>query len=267
MRKGRRGEYTNCPDCSGDVIAPQGPTGEKVCNHCGLVIEKPASVRGFTQWTPKWFSNWEEADSETLKEWLTTLRLVSCQLQIPKFPYTEEVARTIRRGNRILAQSQNLGKNKRATVAALVHLILKQYNKTRPIREICQELSLDSKLVNKQTWILNGTIKNQTPILNIQRKNSKDYLTELGSKMTNNQEIIKTAQETLALVQKKGGNPVALASGALYHAYKLNKTRISKEQIAQAFGISPRTVDTNERRIRNILANRTPEKIALAITF
>ena len=120
-------------------------TGEKICKNSGLVIEDSPTFKSFTQWVPEWHSNWKEEDSETLKEWLTTLRSVTCHLNIPNYPYREEAARTIRTQNRLLSKSQKLSKNKRATVAALMHLVLKEYNKTRPIKDIAKELSLDTK--------------------------------------------------------------------------------------------------------------------------
>ena len=257
----------NCPTCSCVAVSPEGLAGEKVCPICGLVMGKPLRVGGFTRWTPEWHANWNETDSETLKEWLTTLRTVSCQLGIPNFPYREEAARTIRKGSHLLAQSQRFGKNKRATIAALMHLILKEYNKMRPVKNICQALSLDSSLVMKQAWMLNNTIKTQNQILKIQRKTAKDYLLELSGKITNDHEILRAAQETLAKILKKGGNPIALASGALYHAYKQKRVIISKERIGKAFGISPRTVDTNERKIRHLInstSKKQPRQIAPA---
>ncbi len=242
-----------CPKCGDSAVSPEGSNGEKVCPKCGLVLSKPFAARGFSQWTPEWHANWRENDSETLKEWLTTLRTVSCQLGVPHFPYREEAARTIRKGKHLFSQSQKFGKNKRATVAALIHLILKEYNKTRPIREICQELSLDPSLVMKQAWMLNDTVKTENRLLKIQRKTAQDYLRELGGKITYDTEILQAAQETLSKVQKKGGNPVALASGALYFAHKRAKVRVSKEEMGRTFGISARTVDTNERKIRRLI--------------
>ena len=146
----------NCPKCSGEAVSPEGLSGEKVCSICGLVLNGESLAKGieFTQYNPEWFSNWSEQDSETLREWLTTLRTVSCQLNVPAFPYREEAARTIRKGNRLLFQSQKFGKNKRATIAALVHLILREYGKDRPLKDIAQQLSLDTRLVTTQAWIL-----------------------------------------------------------------------------------------------------------------
>ena len=108
---------------------------------------------------PEWHSNWNEQDSETLKESLTTLRAVSCQLNLPNFPYREAAARTIRTQNHLLFKSQKLSKNKRATVAALMHLVLKGIWQDRSIKNISKDLSLDSGLVMKQAWILNKTLK------------------------------------------------------------------------------------------------------------
>ena len=105
----------------------------------------------------------------------------------------------------------------------------------------------------KQAWVLNEALSNNPKrMLKIQRKTSKDYLFEYGGKIASDPELLQAAHQTLTIVQKKGGNPVALAAGALYYAYKLTKTNISKDQIAQAFGISARTVDTNERKIRHL---------------
>ena len=140
-----------CQMCDRTVVYPEGLNGEKICSNCGLVIEETPVFKGFAQWTPEWYSNWNEQDSETLKEWLTTLRAVSCQLNIPNFPYREEAARTIRTQNHVLFRSQKLSKNKRATVAALMHLILKEYDKMRPIKEISKELSFDHKSVMKHS--------------------------------------------------------------------------------------------------------------------
>ncbi len=243
----------NCPACSSDTTTPEGAPGERVCTKCGLVIDNPPIVRGYTHWNPEWKSNWTEKDPETLKEWLTVLRTVSCQLGIPDFPYREEAARTIRKSKHLLSQSQKFVKNKRATVAALMHLILREYNKVRPIKSIAEQLALDSTTVMKQAWALSDTIKTTHSIIQIQRKTARDYLLENGGKMQINRQILLAAQETLNAIQKKGGNPIATASGALYYACKANKARVPKDQIAKTFGVSPRTVDTNERNIRRII--------------
>ena len=243
----------NCPNCRSDIAAPEGLPGERVCTKCGLVVDSPLIVRGFSQWNPEWHSNWSEKDPETLKEWLTVLRTVSCQLGIADFPYREEAARTIRKASPLLAQSQKFGKNKRATIAALMHLILREYNKNRPIKAIAEQLCLDSTLIMKQAWALSETIKTDNNIIQIQRKTAYDYIFENGGKMRINKEILVLAQEKLRTIQKKGGNPIALASGALYLACKSAKENVTKEQIAKVFGISPRTVDSNERNIRRMV--------------
>jgi transcription initiation factor TFIIIB Brf1 subunit/transcription initiation factor TFIIB len=241
-----------CPWCSGTTVSPEGPKGEKVCTNCGLVIDNTSIIFSFKHWNPKWYSNWSPEDPETLKEWLTTLRAVSCQLKIPRFPYQEEAALKIRKAKSLFFQSQRFAKNKRATIAALIHLVLKEYNKIRSIKEICQELSLDTKSVLKQAWILKA-LNTEKDLLKIQRKTSKDYLLEYAIKVTNNKELLAFAEKTLAKIQNKGGNPISLAAGALYYASKTTMNPISKSQIGEAFHISPRTIDTNERRIRNIM--------------
>ena len=244
----------NCPKCSSVAVAPEGITGEKVCPTCGLVINKPLVAGGFNQWNPQWHSHWRETDSETLKEWLTTLRTVSCQLNLPRFPYREEAARTIRKGNRLLTQSQKFGKNKRATIAALIHLTLKEYDKNRPLKEIAQELGLNNTLVMKQAWILNKALADHPKqVLSIRRKSATDHLYELGGKLTSDNTLLDQAGGVLVRIRRTGGNPTALAAGALYYTCKSNRAKISKEQIGQAFQISYRTVYTNEAKIRTLL--------------
>ena len=151
---------------------------------------KLRAIKSFTKWAPEWHSNWNEQDSETLKEWLTILRAVTCQLNLPNFPYREEAARTIRTQNRVLFKSQKLSKNKRATVAALMHLVLKEYDKMRSIKDISKDLSLDTALVMKQTWILNKTLKTEKEHLKIQRKTALDYLHENAGKISRQQRLI-----------------------------------------------------------------------------
>ena len=148
-----------CKKCGSAVVYPDGLEGEKICSKCGLVIDHTPIVKSYSQWTPEWYSNYSQQDSETMKEWLTTLRSVSCQLNIPNFPYREEAARTIRKQNNLLTSSQKLSKNKRATVAALMHLVLKEYDKMRSIKDISRELNLDNKSVMKQTWLLSKTLR------------------------------------------------------------------------------------------------------------
>ena len=217
------------------------------------MLDATPSFKGYTQWTPQWFSNWNEQDSETLKEWLTTLRAVSCQLNLPNYPYREEAARTIRTQKNYLFKSQKLSKNKRATVAALIHLTLKEYNKMRPIKEISKELSLDPKMVLKQTWLLNRTLNEKTPLLKIQRKTALDYLHEYGGKLTKDKELMLSAENVLLRVKRSGGNPLGLAAGILFNVCKTRKAKITKERIGEAFHISARTVYTNENRIRKLL--------------
>jgi transcription initiation factor TFIIIB Brf1 subunit/transcription initiation factor TFIIB len=249
--------------CEETIIYPEGITGEKICSICGIVIDETPTLQNYTRWAPEWYSNWSEDDSETLKEWLTILRSVSCQLNIPNFPYREEVARTIRTNNRIIFKSQKLSKNKRVTIAALIHLILKEYDKMRPLKQISQELSIDSRIVIKQSWLLNKTLSNneKRPI-KIPRKTSLSYLHEYASKLTEDKELIQNAEQMLLKVKKAGGNPLGIAAGAFYNACKKRKAQISKEKIGEAFHISGRTVYTNEARIRK-LAKATTSSIVL----
>lgn len=247
-----------CPNCKGLVVSPEGQNGEKVCSTCGLVLRKTpiAKEQNFVQWNPEWNSNWNENDSETLKEWLTILRTVSCQLNLPTFPYREEAARRIRKESRTLFQSQRFGKHKRATVAALLHQVLRQYNKNRSIKDICQQLSLDSKLVTKQAWNLNKTLIDNQRSLNIPRKTPADYLFDWGGELTSDITLLADAEKVLTKIKRTGGNPIAMASGAFYLICKSRKLEVSKEQIGQAFKISHRTVYTNEARIRTLLRDR-----------
>jgi transcription initiation factor TFIIIB Brf1 subunit/transcription initiation factor TFIIB len=238
----------NCQKCDGQIVYPEGLNGEKICSRCGLVAEGTLSLKGYSQWTPEWYSNWNEQDSETIKEWLTTLRAVSCQLNIPNFPYREEAARTIRTQKRCLSKSQKLSKNKRATVAALIHLVLKEYKKARPIAEISDELKLDRRLVLKQTWILNKELNQENPKLRIKHKTALDYLKEKGHKVVIDKAILQEAEKILVSIKSSGGNPIGVCAGALYFACK-NRSKVKKEDIARTYGISARTVYANEVRI------------------
>jgi transcription initiation factor TFIIIB Brf1 subunit/transcription initiation factor TFIIB len=242
----------NCHNCEGTIVYPEGLNGEKICSHCGLVIDETPTVKGYAQWTPEWFSNWNEKDSETLKEWLTLLRTISCQLNIPNYPYREEAARTIRKQNHTLFRSQKLSKNKRATVAALMHLILKEYDQMRSLKEISKELSLDSKVVMKQAWLLNKTFEAKKEPVKIQRLTSLDYLHEYAGKITSDKELILKAESTLKQIRRSGGNPIGLAAGAFYYVCK-KQTKISKEKIGAIFGVSARTVYSNEAKTRKLL--------------
>ena len=248
------GKRLKCPECSETIISPEGLSGEKVCGTCGLVAGLTYGPY-FSQWTPKWPSNWDRQDSKTLKEWLTALRLVSCQLNIPNFPYREEAARLLRKENGDLSQSHRFSKNKRETVAALLQLILNEYGKERSIKTICKQLCLDSRLVMKQIWILKENLRAKKQLLKTQRRSSKEYLYEYRGKITNNNAILLKAEETLGKVQRKGGHPISLAAGAFYYACKKHKVRITKKIIGKTFSVSDRTVDTNERRIRRFIAS------------
>ena len=186
-----------CKKCGSAVVYPDGLDGEKICSKCGLVIDQTPIVKSYSQWTPEWYSNYSQQDSETMKEWLTTLRAVSCQLNIPNFPYREEAARTIRKQNNLLTSSQKLSKNKRATVAALMHLVLKEYNKMRSIKDISRELNLDNKSVMKQTWLLSKTLGSRKTPIKIPRKTALDYLHEYAGKITNDKDLILEAENTL----------------------------------------------------------------------
>jgi transcription initiation factor TFIIIB Brf1 subunit/transcription initiation factor TFIIB len=249
-----------CHHCDNNtILSPEGLEGEKICSKCGAVIDETPTFKDFTQWTPEWYSNWDEQASETLKEWLTILRSVFCQLNIPNYPYREEAARTIRKQRQTLFRSQKLSKNKRATVAALMHLTLREYNKRRPIKEISRELSLDPKTVMKQTWLLSKALKQKKEPLKIPRKTAVDYLHECAGKITSDKELILQAQNNVLRIKRFGGNPIGLAAGAFYDVCKKNKIKISKEKIGEAFRISPRTVYINETRIRRLLTTKFTE--------
>ena len=247
-------KIVKCPVCNGIPACPDGPKGEKVCTTCGLVLDQTKSFPSFVQWNPEWHSNWKTEDPEPLKEWLTTLRTVSCQLRIPRFPFQEEVAIKIRKEKNLFLKSQRFAKKKRITIVALLHLILKEYNKNRPIKQMCEELNIDQKTVLKQAWILKK-INIKKKLIKTQRKRSKDYLIEYGHQVTQKKETIILAKRILNVLQKRGGNPISVAAGALYYSSKITKNRISKSQIGKVFHISPRTVDTNERKIRNYMSS------------
>jgi len=254
------GKRLKCPECSGPIVFPEGISGEKVCGNCGLV-NGITYAHNFSQWTPKWPSNWNKQDSKTLREWLTALRLVSCQLNLPNFPYREEAARLLRKKNGDLSQSHRFSKNKRETVAALLQLILNEYGKERSTERICKQLGLDSKLVMKQIWILKENLRAEKKLLKTRRRSSKEYLYEYGGRITNNNEVLLKAEETLRKVKRKGGNPISLAAGALYYACKKHRVRITKKIIGKTFAVSDRTVDTNERKIRRFLTSVPPLKL------
>jgi len=138
-------------------------------------------------------------------------------------------------------------------VAALMHIILKEYDKKRPIKEIAKDLSVDFKLVMKQAWTL-------SEVFNIEKKHkaakkeprSIDYLRVYAGKLTDNKELILQAEKILKM-KRSGGNPIGLAAGTFYGVCKTEKEDISKEEIGKAFHISGRTVYTNETRIRKML--------------
>jgi transcription initiation factor TFIIIB Brf1 subunit/transcription initiation factor TFIIB len=115
----------------------------------------------------------------------------------------------------------------------------------------------------KQAWLLNKTLKAKKEQVKIQRITAVDYLHEFAGKITANKELILSAENTLLKIKRSGGNPVGLAAGAFYNACKKNKAKISKEKIGKTFHISPRTVYTNEVKIRKLktataIASLTP---------
>jgi len=148
-------------------------------------------------------------------------------------------------------RSQRFGKNKREAIAALVYLVLKKYNEMRPLKEICQKLSLDHRLVMKYAWTMNKMIKIRRTFL------AKDYLRKCGWKLTSDARLIQTAEQLLARIQKEiSGNPISLAAGAFYFICKSKSMKTSKDEIGEAFHISGRTVYSNERRIRQLMSTK-----------
>ena len=150
------------------------------------------------------------------------------------------------------------GKKKVEAITALIHLVLQEYNKIRSIKEICQKLSLDPRLVKKHEWALRKIVySDRTAATNENGRNgAKDYLMKYGQNLISNPDVIKSTRKLLASIRKYiGGNPISLSAGALYHICKHRKMRISKEAIGEAFHISARTVYTNELKIRRFISD------------
>jgi len=165
----------------------------------------------------------------------------------------------IRLNSNILFRSQRFGKNKREAVAALVHLVLKEYDKMRPLKEISQKLSLDHRLVTKYAWTMHKMIKfhGTFSTKNNLRKSAKDYLRKYGWKLTADAKLMQQAEQMLKTIRKQiSGNPISLAAGALYFVFKSRNIKVSKDKIGEAFHISGRTVYSNERRIDRLMSEK-----------
>jgi transcription initiation factor TFIIIB Brf1 subunit/transcription initiation factor TFIIB len=104
----------------------------------------------------------------------------------------------------------------------------------------------------KQAWLLNKTINTEKEPIKNQRRTATDYLHEYAGKITEDKQLIIATDEVLNKIRRAGGNPIGLAAGAFYNTCKSNKVKISKERIGEIFHISPRTVYTNEARIRKL---------------
>ena len=156
------------------------------------------------------------------------------QLKIPRFPYQEEAAITIRKEKTTFSKSQRFAKNKRETMVALMHLVLREYGKIRPVKQMCQELNVDVKLVMKQVWMLKAINANKC-LINIQRITSKDYLVEYATQITSKKETLAFANSIVLNVHKLGGNPISIAAGALFYACKISKTPIQKTKSGRSF--------------------------------
>ena len=247
----RKSNPSDCPECHGPLVFPEGLNGEIVCKECGIVITQAQTSQGFTKWTPKWFSNWDQNDSDTLREWLTTLRIASCQLDLPDFPHREEAAHVIRLKKDVLFRCQRFGKNKREAIAALIHLILREYNQTRSLKEICERLSLNHHLVKKYAWAMRE-------MTNFNRTfSAKEYLRAYGCKLTSDPGLIKITEQLLTRIHRKiSGNPISLAAGAFLFVCINRNIKISKDEVGKAFNISGRTVYSNERRISRLMSRK-----------
>ena len=135
----------------------------------------------------------------------------------------------------------------------MVHLVLKEYDKMRPLKEICQTLSLDYRLVTKYSWTMRKMVKSS------RKFHAKDYLRKYGSNLTSEPEMIGAAERLLASLKNQiNGNPISLAAGALYFICRNRKNGISKDRIGKAFHIAGRTVYNNERKIRRLISGSSP---------
>jgi transcription initiation factor TFIIIB Brf1 subunit/transcription initiation factor TFIIB len=168
---------------------------------------------------------------------------------LPNFPYREEAARIIRLKSNVLLRSQRFGKNKTAAVTALIHLILRKYNEVRPLKEICDTIALDQRLVMKYAWAMRK-------MTNMHRTfTAQDYLRKFAWELTSDATLIQAGDDLLTNLRKEvGGNPISLAAGVFYFVCQERKIRMSKDKIGEAFHISNRTVYSNERRISRFMS-------------
>jgi len=245
----KKGEdVLKCPKCNGALVFPDGELGESVCAGCGLVTTQDFLNQGYVEWTPSLYSQWRENESNTMREWLTVLRLISSQLNLPNMPYREEAARIIRNKRDIFLRSQKYGRNKKEVISALIYIILREYDKLRSLKDICGHLSLNYNLVSKMVWDIRKKTKFKTKITAI------DYLWVYGGKIIKDFKLLKTTEKLLKNIRIRiHGNPVSLAAGALYLVCKKNNLKISKEKIGETFQISERTVYSNYFRIKDLI--------------
>ena len=81
----------------------------------------------------------------------------------------------------------------------------------------------------------------------------------MQEKYPDNKDLLLKAESMLMEIKGSGGNPIGLAAGAFYYVCK-KKTNISKEKIGEVFGISARTVYSNEVRIRKLMTTKKKTK-------
>ncbi len=289
-----------CPECSGYLIEVH-KVGETVCHHCGLVIYEReidtthCDVRAFSNQDKerKWHngspisslvadislstviekSKIFNEDLKRAARWdmqigwerrnlliaIMELKRIACHLRIPNY-IQKAVVKIYKRATK---SGLLRGRSIKGILTACLYYIIKEVNLPITLKELTDESSVSSKVLNKSFKVLINELKLRPNILNPVLLIPK-YINRLKLGPEIERQSIEIIENYIKFKSFSGKDPKGLCAGTIYFISKLKNKGLTQKEVSAVTGVTQVTLRSRYKDLVRFF-NFVPQQIRFSL--